>query len=189
MDVSVSIPCSVGVKSSGMAAQAEYDWRDITGEDISVLRRLGTDERQTYLQEELEKDFPRDADGRLIIADESETIIFKSNRAPFQIKELYIPGPGNKVAFRDFPARAVKPLSYAFLRYREAFMQEALEEITEADNCLVLQAQKLQKGKITQEALKGIVDQSFDELYGPSSDLDPDANPYICDFPFNRKTS
>ena len=103
-------------------------------------------------------------------------------QAPFKIKELYIPGPGNKVALRDFPARDVKPISYAFLRYREAFMQEALDETPAADNCLVVQAQKLQKGKITQQALRGIVDQSFNELYGPSSDLDPDENPYICDF-------
>ena len=32
------------------------------------------------------------------------------------------------------------------------------------------------------EALKNIVDQSFEDLYGPSISFDPEANPYICDF-------
>ena len=64
----------------------------------------------------------------------------------------------------------MKPLRYAFLRYREAFMQEALDEIPEAVNCLVLQAKKSLLDKFVEE-VAGKDAESLRRLLGENEEV------------------
>ena len=138
-------------------------------------------QRQAALRQQLisEGDWDNEEDKLwLQWLEESEGEYYWDSAKPFKIRELEVLQTG-AVNIRDLPVQAAAPVRSAHLRSVSGICVEAYEAL-DGVNCAVRQISAIQR--FPRECVEAMVEDSWQQRYGPDSGFDPECSAYIHEY-------